>query len=181
MTLRLGFILCPWPMIQLAPPPGPESLQDQAPFTGGDSGGSPCSPCGRVILFLTLTGHLDLQARQLRVLQLYALGLSGVFFSFLFPQTRNQYLGSKGDGEAGGRAPGDRSLQPPKAALFSRRNPPDSFSTKWLQRKPCRANDKGEMESLPYQLLYSGRNSPHFLACAVLATAPSGLAACFPF
>lgn len=57
-----------------------------------------------------------------------------------------------------------------RATLFCRQNPQGSFSTMWLQRKSCPANDKGEMESLPQQLLYSGRKSPHFLACA-----------CFPF
>lgn len=40
---------------------------------------------------------------------------------------------------------------------------------------PAQPNDKEEMESLPYQLLHSGRNSPRFLvsACFCFCSEPS--------
>lgn len=82
--------------------------------------------------------------------------------------------------EAGERKSRGQKLATATAALICR-DPQDSFSTKRLQRKSCPANDKREMESLPHQLLYSGRTSPHFLACALLATAHSSGAAGFPF
>lgn len=102
------------------------------------------------------------------------------FFCFLFPRARNQYFGSKGGGGGGRKSPGDCSLPPPTAALCSRRNLPDSFSTECCRGNPAGPTMRREVESLPHQLPRSGRQSPGFLACAARPTAPSGPAAAPP-
>lgn len=157
MTLRLGFTLRPWPVIQLAPPPGPEPLQDQAPSPGHGLGGSPAGhpashthsrlfttrrPCSCVSFSETLQGW----------------SLFFLFFSFLFPQTRNQYFGSKGGEGRGEKEPQETEVSSHPKWLSS----PDGTLQTHSAQSGCRGNPagpmiRGEMESLPYQLLYSGR------------------------
>lgn len=87
MTLRLGFILCRWPVVQLAPPPGPTDPLGWSPILWRWLWGGPASLAEEVIVLAS-------QARLLCVLQLYARRL--FLIPFLFPQTRNQYFESKG-------------------------------------------------------------------------------------
>lgn len=63
-------------------------------------------------------------------------------------------------------------------ALICRRNPQDSFSTKWRQRKSCPANDKGgKWSHFLTSCFIQVETSPHFLACALLGTAHGSPAA----
>lgn len=54
-----------------------------------------------------------------------------------------------------------------QASLFCRGNPQGPLSTCGCRGNPAQPNEKKEMESLPHQLLRSGRKkSPHFLVSA---------------
>lgn len=112
---------------------------------------------------------LALQARQLCVLQLHARRLFFFFNPFPFPPKPGiSILRKKGrvrrksqwDQARKARRRG-RSLRTHSAPTGCRGN-------------PARPVIRGEMESLPQQLLSSGRSSPHFLACALPATTRSG-------
>lgn len=151
------------------PSPWAQTLQDPAPFTGDGF---------RVVLPAWWPESPHFSSRPGSCVS-FSYMLMGYFFLLSFsPKPGNNILGVRGRGERKSRG---QKLATATGAVICRRNPQDSFSTKRLHRKSCPANDKGEMESLPHQLLYSGRRSPHVLACALLATTHSGQAAGFPF
>lgn len=96
MTLRLSFISCCWPMIQLAPPPGHRVPPGSSPIHWRWLSGSPASLVEGVIPLLLL-GFFSQSAGQAAVCPSVKRSRVGVFFfSFLFLQTRNQYFGSNG-------------------------------------------------------------------------------------
>lgn len=137
MTLGLGFIFMSLACDATSPSPWAQSASKVEPPLLRGWGPLRTSVKGPA------TSHVGphLRARQLCVLQLYA-PVVKVFSVSFSPKPGINTSGVKGGRGGGRKRPGDWSLPPPTVALCSRRNLPVSFSTKWLQRKSCRANDK---------------------------------------
>lgn len=134
MTLRLGFILCRWPVIRRAPPPGLRDPPGSRPFTRDDFGGGPASLGGGVSRCPGRAGSCVSFSSMPK----------GCFYPFPFPlNPESIFWESREEGVREEEPQGTQTLATANVALICRRNPQDSFSTKWLQRKSCPANDKG--------------------------------------
>jgi hypothetical protein len=91
------------------------------------------------------------EARQLCGLQL---GVHTLFFSFPFPSDLNSVFWENREGSRS-KVTGKQATD--KASLFFRGNPQGPVSTCGCRGNPAQPNDKKEMESLPHQMLHSGR------------------------